>query len=229
MLESANEHADPRASSVDVAQAQPGLQHRCHRRARAAVLGGDRVRPRRAGDGPGRAADGAHRLVADAGAQPAPLPAARPTPAPPPLVTVPVPEVPILREAPPEAIRVAAAPARTGGPARGAGAGRRARRAAGAARHPPVPPSALRYLVEPPVAVPLASRRLRETGTVVLRVVVDVRGNPRSVTLRRSSGFPRLDEQALGAMRQARFAPCTDEGRPVECESDAPIVYELEN
>lgn len=92
-----------------------------------------------------------------------------------------------------------------------------------------VPASALRYRVEPPVVVPRLSRRLRESGTVLLHVVVDAQGLPRSVSLRQSSGFARLDEQALGAMRQARFVPCTAEGRAVECESDAPIVYELEN
>lgn len=92
-----------------------------------------------------------------------------------------------------------------------------------------VPASALRYRVEPPVAVPRLSRRLRETGTVVLHVVVDLQGLPRSVSVRQSSGHARLDEQALSAMRQARFIPCTADGKPVECESDAPIVYELEN
>ncbi|MGC4078490.1 MAG: TonB family protein [Rubrivivax sp.] len=149
----------------------------------------------------------------------------RPKIAPPPLVTVPVPEVPVQREAPAETIRVAAMPATPPPPAPAA--------APAPAPVTPairqVPPSALRYLVEPPVAVPLASRRLRESGTVLLHVVVDTRGHPRSVTLRRSSGFSRLDEQALGAMRQARFLPCTDNGQPVECESDAPIVYELQS
>lgn len=89
--------------------------------------------------------------------------------------------------------------------------------------------SSLRYRVEPTVVVPRLSRRAREAGTVLLHVVVDVQGLPRSVSLRQSSGYGRLDEQALVAMRAARFVPCTDHGRPVECEADAPIVYELEN
>jgi len=103
---------------------------------------------------------------------------------------------------------------------------------AAAAPSPPAPQrlaaGALRYLVEPAVVVPRLSRRAGEQGTVLLNVVVDVRGLPRAVTLRRSSGFPRLDEQALSAMRAARFVPCTDQGAPVECEADAPIVYELQ-
>jgi protein TonB len=88
---------------------------------------------------------------------------------------------------------------------------------------------ALQYTVPPPVEVPRMSRRLNETGTVVVRVIVDVRGLPRLVALNRSSGFSRLDEQALGAMRAARFKPCTRDGQPVECEALAPIAYELEN
>jgi protein TonB len=47
--------------------------------------------------------------------------------------------------------------------------------------------------------------------------------------LQRSSGFARLDEQALAAMRQARFAPCTEHGMPIECESSAALAYDLEN
>ena len=67
-----------------------------------------------------------------------------------------------------------------------------------------------------------------EAGTVQVRVVVDVQGLPRQVSLHRSSGFARLDEQALVAMRAARFQPCTDGGRPIECQAIAPLAYELD-
>jgi protein TonB len=97
---------------------------------------------------------------------------------------------------------------------------------------PPPPPvrqaGALRYRVAPAVEVPLASRRLGESGTVLLHVLVDAQGLPARVEVRRSSGHARLDAQALAAMRSARFEPCTDDGRPVPCEADAPIAYELE-
>jgi protein TonB len=88
---------------------------------------------------------------------------------------------------------------------------------------------ALQYLAQPPVEVPRLSRRLGESGTVLVRVVVDVNGLPRVVALHKSSGFSRLDEQALGAMRAARFKPCTRDGAPIDCEAIAPIAYELEN
>ena len=145
------------------------------------------------------------------------------------VLAMPVPEVVVQRDNPPPTLTVQAAPAPVTPPA----APSLAPPAPPAPPPPPavqkVPASALRYLVEPPVEVPRLSRRMRESGTVLLHVVVDLRGLPRSVTLQRSSGFDRLDQQALGAMRQARFVPCTDGGKPVECESIAPIVYELEN
>ena len=184
----------------------------------------------------------------------APAPERMPAPAPPLRVlaprpalaqvvpALPVPEVPLQREGPTATVAVQAAPA-PAAPTLPAPQIPPALHAVptpqATAPEPPLPPrpaavqqlppGALRYRVEPPVVVPRASRRRHESGTVLLHVVVDLQGLPRSVLLHRSSGFERLDEQALGAMRQARFFPCTEGGKPVECESIAPIVYELEN
>jgi protein TonB len=91
-----------------------------------------------------------------------------------------------------------------------------------------VPASALRYLVEPRTSVPLLSRRLGESGTVLLRVVVDVRGHLKEVSIRKSSGFARLDQQALQDIRSARFVPQTENGQPIEVESTAAFAYELD-
>lgn len=101
---------------------------------------------------------------------------------------------------------------------------------------PPAPPaaprqvaaSAIQYLVPPPLEVPLASRRLNEQGTVWVRVVVDVQGLPRQVLLHQSSGYGRLDEQALKAMRAARFKPASEHGVAYEWTAVAPLQYELE-
>ncbi len=97
---------------------------------------------------------------------------------------------------------------------------------------PPAPPvlsaSAIRYRVPPAIAVPMASRRLGEAGTVLLRVWVDAQGQPRQVSLHRSSGFARLDEQALAAMRQARFQPVNDGGNAIEWVVIAPLQYEID-
>lgn len=91
-----------------------------------------------------------------------------------------------------------------------------------------LPATAVRYVVPPPIEVPMASRRLGESGIVQLRVVVDAAGLPRQVTLHRSSGHVRLDEQALGAMRQARFASQTENGAPIEWTVIAPLQYDIE-
>jgi protein TonB len=148
---------------------------------------------------------------------PAPVLAA-PSPAPPPAeaYTAPPPPEPVA-----VAVNVGAPPAPPAPPA--------------PASPPPAPPprkllsgSAVQYLVEPPVEVPRLSRRAGEHGTVWLRVVVDVRGLPAQVLLQRSSGYARLDEQALWAMRQARFRPHTEDGKPIEVEVAAPIEYPLQ-
>lgn len=91
-----------------------------------------------------------------------------------------------------------------------------------------LPSTALRYLVEPPVELPRASRRAGEQGTVWLRVVVSAQGLPLQVSVQRSSGHARLDEQALWAMRQARFQPYTESGRALEVEAVAVIEYLLD-
>jgi protein TonB len=91
-----------------------------------------------------------------------------------------------------------------------------------------VPSSAIAYRVAPPVAVPLASRRLRESGVVWLRVLVDRQGLPQRVSLHRSSGYARLDEQALAAMQHARFVPQTENGEAIEWMVIAPIAYEVD-
>lgn len=88
--------------------------------------------------------------------------------------------------------------------------------------------SAVRYRVPPAVEVPMASRRLGEQGTVLLRVWVDARGVPKEVLLHRSSGFARLDEQAIQAMRQARFQPLAENGQAIEWVVIAPLQYELD-
>ena len=80
----------------------------------------------------------------------------------------------------------------------------------------------------PAIAVPMASRRLGEAGTVLLRVWVDAQGLPRQVSVHRSSGFARLDEQAIAAMREARFQPVTDGGSAIDWVVIAPLQYEID-
>lgn len=91
-----------------------------------------------------------------------------------------------------------------------------------------IPASAVRYLREPRMTVPLLSRRLRESGIVQVRVLVDVSGRPKAIALHKSSGFARLDQQALQDMLSARFVPQTENGQPIEWEVIAPMSYEVD-
>ncbi len=91
-----------------------------------------------------------------------------------------------------------------------------------------IPPSAVRYVVEPRLTVPLLSRRLGEQGLVHLRIVVDARGQLKEASLKKSSGFARIDQQALQDIRSARFAPYLDNGQPIEWETTALLSYELD-
>ena len=91
-----------------------------------------------------------------------------------------------------------------------------------------IPASAVRYLREPSLTVPLQSRRLGESGVVHLRIVVDAQGQLKDVSLKKSSGFSRLDQQALQDIRSARFAPYLENGRALEWETTALLSYESE-
>jgi protein TonB len=91
----------------------------------------------------------------------------------------------------------------------------------------PVSAGSLRYRVEPAIEVPRLSRRAGEAGTVQLRVVFDTEGRPRRVEMLRSSGFARLDAQALEAMQQSRIQPYLEDGRAIEVVAVATLEYEL--
>ncbi|GAA0763501.1 energy transducer TonB [Ideonella azotifigens] len=91
-----------------------------------------------------------------------------------------------------------------------------------------LPSSAVQYLVPLQLSFPAASKRLGESGTVLLRVVVTAQGVPREVSVKQSSGYARLDEAAVRAMRSARFKPYMDQGQAIEWTTLAPIEFNLE-
>jgi periplasmic protein TonB len=82
------------------------------------------------------------------------------------------------------------------------------------------------YLTPPAPEYPMASVRLRERGTVQLRVLVDAQGRPQQVLTARSSGHPRLDAAAAAAVHAARFKPYTENGRPLPFWVVVPIAFE---
>lgn len=108
--------------------------------------------------------------------------------------------------------------------------------AAVAAPAPPPPPpaprefqaSAVSYLVPPVLTYPRVSRELGEQGSALLRVLVDERGRPTDIQVVKSSGYPRLDQQAVQAMRAARFKPHVEDGiaRPMWVRTPQTFILE---
>ena len=76
-------------------------------------------------------------------------------------------------------------------------------------------------------AYPMGSRRKREEGTVVLRVVVSPEGRVAEVSIHQSSGYPALDEAALGAVRKWRWSPTMRDGRTVTITGLVRIPFAL--
>jgi protein TonB len=81
------------------------------------------------------------------------------------------------------------------------------------------------YLHNPAPAYPAQSRRLKEEGTVLLLVRVSVEGAALSVEIRNSSGFERLDEAGLQAVRQWRFVPAKRGNENVAASVLVPIQF----
>jgi protein TonB len=75
---------------------------------------------------------------------------------------------------------------------------------------------------------PRVSRELGEQGSVLLRVLVDERGRPTDIQVVKSSGYPRLDQQAVQAMRAARFKPHVEDGvaRPMWVRTPQTFILE---
>ena len=63
---------------------------------------------------------------------------------------------------------------------------------------------------------PIESRRRKEQGTVVLRVLIGTDGRIEQMSVSQSSGFDRLDRAALEAARGWRWKPLLRDGEPVE-------------
>jgi periplasmic protein TonB len=103
---------------------------------------------------------------------------------------------------------------------------------------PPAPPvpaappktisiTEVEYLTPPQLTYPTASQRLRESGTVLVRVTVDARGLPAQTAITRSSGFQRLDDAALATVRATRFKPRTENGVAVPFTVNMPLIFDL--
>lgn len=73
-----------------------------------------------------------------------------------------------------------------------------------------------RLLEGRPPRYPMESRRKKEQGTVVVRLLIGTDGRVQQISIAQSSGFDRLDQAALQAIRTWRWQPTIRDGQPVE-------------
>jgi protein TonB len=79
-----------------------------------------------------------------------------------------------------------------------------------------------------PPAYPLLSRKLGEAGKAVLRVELDESGRIDNAAVRSSSGYARLDEAALMAVKRWRCNPAVRNGLEVRAVALQPFNFVLE-
>lgn len=105
-----------------------------------------------------------------------------------------------------------------------------------AAPAPPAPPAAAKivlpssdaaYLSNPKPPYPDKSNRMREEGTVRVRVLVSAEGLPLKVELSKSSGFERLDQSALATVPKWKFVPGKRDGVAEDMWFVVPIPFSL--
>ena len=87
--------------------------------------------------------------------------------------------------------------------------------------------SNVEYVRAPRVEYPAVSRRLREEGRVVLRVLIGRSGRAEQVEVQKSSGSPHLDEAAIKAAREALYRPYSENGEVISVWALVPTLFEL--
>ncbi len=98
---------------------------------------------------------------------------------------------------------------------------------------PPAPPklelpsSDADHLNNARPAYPAASKRLRQTGLVVVRVFIDADGQASRASIKQSSGFEELDQGTVEIVLKRRYAPGKRDGVPQGMWYDVPIDWNL--
>ncbi|MBB5410576.1 protein TonB [Paraburkholderia sp. HC6.4b] len=74
---------------------------------------------------------------------------------------------------------------------------------------------------------PALSRRRGESGTAYVHFVVGLNGKLENIELKKSSGFSRLDDAALAAVRASACKPYLENGEPVRAAYTQPFNFNL--
>lgn len=83
------------------------------------------------------------------------------------------------------------------------------------------------YLENPAPVYPALSRRLGESGRVILRIFVESSGRAGQIEINASSGSPRLDQAAQDAVSRWKFVPARRGAEAVGAWVLVPIVFNL--
>lgn len=83
------------------------------------------------------------------------------------------------------------------------------------------------YLNNPAPKYPTSSRRAGEQGRVLLKVLVSEQGMPEEVELDTSSGFERLDQAAIDAVKKWSFIPAKRSNQPISAYVLVPVKFSL--
>ncbi len=98
---------------------------------------------------------------------------------------------------------------------------------------PPVGPSEVNLVRQARVLhgedplYPAAARRLGEHGVVLLRVLVGAEGRAERIEIATSSGYARLDDAAVSAVRRWVFTPAAAGSGPVASWTTLRVVFRL--
>lgn len=91
------------------------------------------------------------------------------------------------------------------------------------------PRSDASHLNNPAPVYPAMSRRLQESGRVLLDVYILANGQVGELKLKQSSGFKRLDEAALQAVRTWKFVPAKRGNEAIPFWYVLPLSFDLTN
>jgi protein TonB len=81
-------------------------------------------------------------------------------------------------------------------------------------------------LVEPVPEFSEEARKAKVAGNVVVDLIVDEQGRPTHIRVLQGIGMG-LDEKALEAVRQYRFKPATEDGKPVRVELQVDVRFDI--
>lgn len=84
------------------------------------------------------------------------------------------------------------------------------------------------YLNNPAPNYPRLSRRIGEEGRVLLKVLVSEQGAANTVEIDKSSGFARLDQSAVDAVKRWKFVPARKGAQALSAYVLVPINFSLD-